>query len=197
MTVNFDLTESLAACAKWGDAEVATQLDAVFDAGIARVLACPDVDISSSILFESCPSPEPELVGGVVGWVRSTETDHSENQTGSEGEHGMTGQLEANPETLHATAGGLEATAQQLADTIDIHMRAVAAFIGSEWRGVAAGSHEEPWAQWEDSARRVVGSLLTDAAALHSTAESYLTVDTRSAETIAAVSFSLDLPGAL
>ncbi len=63
------------------------------------------------------------------------------------------------------------------------------AFLGSDWQGTAAGSHESPWADWEDGARRVIASFTADAGALRSAAGGY-----GSAQAIVRAGSSPDLP---
>ncbi|MBO0883088.1 MAG: WXG100 family type VII secretion target, partial [Mycobacterium sp.] len=78
---------------------------------------------------------------------------------------------------MESTARWMQTTADELADAVDGHMRAVRAFVGGEWTGVAAGSHEGPWADWEEGARRVIGSFITDVGALRSAAAEYSRTD--------------------
>jgi WXG100 family type VII secretion target len=98
------------------------------------------------------------------------------------------------PDDLHSTADWIDKSAQELADAVHAHMRAVRAFIGGDWRGSAATSHEGPWADWEDGARRLIGSFFTDVGALRATAGGFTTTDTRAAGAIGRTGSSLNLP---
>ncbi|WP_216895632.1 WXG100 family type VII secretion target [Nocardia alni] len=107
----------------------------------------------------------------------------------------LSGRADVDPEALRATAQGLDKTVEELADKVDTHMRAVRAFIGPEWSGTAASSHETPWTDWENAARRVIGSFATDADALRTTATGFLTTDNAHAQAITRTGSSLNLPG--
>ncbi|MRH92803.1 hypothetical protein GFY24_36210 [Nocardia sp. SYP-A9097] len=99
-----------------------------------------------------------------------------------------------NPVEVQATAGGLDQIADELTDQIDAHMRAVRAFVGVEWTGTAAGSHENPWAEREDGARQIIGSFHTDAGLLRRTAAEVTAVDRSRVSATERAGSSLDLP---
>ncbi len=106
----------------------------------------------------------------------------------------MSGRADIDPEAIRATAEWLDKTAEELTNKVDAHMRAVRAFIGPDWSGTAATSHEEPWADWEEATRRVIGSFGTDAGALRTTAAGFLTTDSAHAQAITRTGSSLNLP---
>jgi WXG100 family type VII secretion target len=107
----------------------------------------------------------------------------------------MADHADVNPEAMRAAADWLDRTVEELTGKVDAHMRAVRAFIGPEWSGTAAGSHDEPWMDWEDGARRVIGSFGTDAGAVRTTAAGFLATDNTHAREITRTGSSLDLPG--
>ncbi len=106
----------------------------------------------------------------------------------------MAGSAEVDPTALRSTADWLDKTVEELADKVDTHMRAVRAFIGPEWSGTAARSHEGPWSDWEDGARRVIGSFTTDADALRTVAAGFASTDSGRARALERTASSLDLP---
>ncbi len=107
----------------------------------------------------------------------------------------LSGRADIDPEAMRATAEWLDKSAEELADKVDAHMRAVRAFICPEWSGAAAASHEGPWRDWEDAARRVIGSFGTDAGALRTTAARFVSTDNTHAQAITRTGSSLNLPG--
>lgn len=106
----------------------------------------------------------------------------------------MAEHMQADPASVHATAQWLKQAADELSDRIDAHMKIVRGFIGGDWQGTAAQSHQQLWAQWEDGARQVVESFRADAGSLHATASAYTTIDTNRAQSTTGLSSSLDLP---
>lgn len=106
----------------------------------------------------------------------------------------MADRVDVSPEALCAAADWLDRQAEDLISAVDAHMRAVRAFVGSDWQGAAAGSHEEPWSEWEEGARRVIGSFSADAGALRNASGGYTTTDDGAAQAIVRAGFSLDLP---
>ncbi|WP_169813552.1 WXG100 family type VII secretion target [Nocardia vaccinii] len=106
----------------------------------------------------------------------------------------MANHVDVGPDALRATADRVDQQAEDLINAVDSHMRAVHAFLGSDWQGTAASSYESPWADWEDGARRVIGSFIADAGALRSAAGGYLSTDDTSAQAIVRAGSSLDLP---
>ncbi|WP_169812544.1 WXG100 family type VII secretion target [Nocardia acidivorans] len=106
----------------------------------------------------------------------------------------MAGDVAASPGELIAVAGWLDRVAQEISDALDGQMREVRAFLGVDWQGGAATSHENPWADWEEGARRVVGSFGVDAGLLRRAANEYTSHDRARAESIDAAGSSLDLP---
>ncbi|RJO70617.1 WXG100 family type VII secretion target [Nocardia panacis] len=106
----------------------------------------------------------------------------------------MADRVDVSPAELQSAADGLDRLAQDLADAVDRHMRAVRTFLGSDWQGTAADSHESPWTDWEDGARRVISSFVSDAANLRTAAGGYRTSDDTSAQAIVQKGFSLNLP---
>ncbi|MBY8859884.1 hypothetical protein K7711_25675 [Nocardia sp. CA2R105] len=78
-----------------------------------------------------------------------------------------------------------------MSTAIEAHVKAISSFLGSDWQGIAATSHEDPWA---DGARRTVGSFYTDVGALHTAANTYTTTDTNQATAISQAGSSLNLP---
>lgn len=96
---------------------------------------------------------------------------------------------------LRSAADWLDGAARDLGERIDSHMRAVRGFVGAEWTGAAAGSHEEPWTDWEDGARRTIASFRADAGMLRQAANEYELDDRSRADATDAAGSSLDLPG--
>ncbi|PXX55601.1 WXG100 family type VII secretion target [Nocardia tenerifensis] len=92
--------------------------------------------------------------------------------------------LEVHQSKLRATATWLEQSAHEFADDVDSHMRKVHEFVGGEWRGDAAKSHQSPWDDWEEGARRIIGSFITDAGLLRDAAATYVRTDGGSADSI-------------
>ncbi|MGF6888535.1 WXG100 family type VII secretion target [Nocardia sp. GAS34] len=109
----------------------------------------------------------------------------------------MADHVDVGPDTLRAAADWLDRQAEDLVNAVDTHMRAIHAFLGSDWQGTAANSHESPWSEWEDGARRVIASFTADAGALRNAAGGYLTTDHTSAQAIVRAGASLDLPEVL
>ncbi|GAB2558144.1 hypothetical protein GCM10027167_76530 [Nocardia heshunensis] len=95
---------------------------------------------------------------------------------------------------MDAVAGWLDQVAREIGDAVEKQMREVRAFVGAEWQGAAATSHEDPWAQWEGGARRVVGSFSTDAGLLRQAAAEFASTDRSHGDAINAERSSLDLP---
>jgi len=106
----------------------------------------------------------------------------------------MADRVDVGPDVLRAAADWLDKQAEDLISAVDAHMRSVRGFLGSDWQGTAAGSHEEPWSDWEEGARRVLGSFSADAGALRTAAGGYTTTDDSAAQAIVRSGFSLDLP---
>ncbi|GAB4587644.1 WXG100 family type VII secretion target [Nocardia sp. IFM 10818] len=106
----------------------------------------------------------------------------------------MAGEVAVTPVELRATADQLDQLAREIADSVDKQMREVRAFLGADWQGAAATSHENPWTDWEDGARRIVGSFRTDAGLLRQAAAEYTATDRARAGSIEAAGSSLDLP---
>ncbi|WP_067574925.1 WXG100 family type VII secretion target [Nocardia acidivorans] len=102
----------------------------------------------------------------------------------------MSGGVEVEPVELRAAAEWLEGAARELGERIDGHMRAVREFVGAEWIGVAAGSHEEPWGEWEGGARRIIASIRADAGLLRWAGSEFSANDRGRSEDMA----RLDLP---
>lgn len=105
----------------------------------------------------------------------------------------MAGEVAASPVELCAVAGWVEQIAGEISDAVDRQMREVRVFLGTDWQGTAATSHEDPWTEWEDGARRVIGSFGADADLLRRAADEFHGTDTRRAEALESKS-SLDLP---
>ncbi|MGY1984119.1 WXG100 family type VII secretion target [Nocardia gipuzkoensis] len=59
----------------------------------------------------------------------------------------------------------METSAREFADELNRLMKQVRSFVGGDWQGLAAGSHHDAWAEWEDGARQVIAGLEHDAAA--------------------------------
>ncbi|WP_330182196.1 WXG100 family type VII secretion target [Nocardia sp. NBC_01503] len=102
----------------------------------------------------------------------------------------MSGGVEVDPVEVRAAADWFDGAAGELSDRVDGHMRAVREFLGAEWVGVAAGSHEEPWGEWEGGARRIIASFRADAGVLRQAGEEFATNDRCRAE----ATERLDLP---
>ncbi|WP_433656172.1 WXG100 family type VII secretion target [Nocardia sp. CA-128927] len=83
------------------------------------------------------------------------------------------GTVGVEPEQLRATADWLDQSAHEFADEVDQHLRKVLGFIGGDWQGTAAKSHQDPWDEWVDGARRIIGSFVTDAGLLRDAAGTY------------------------
>lgn len=106
----------------------------------------------------------------------------------------MAGDFTGSPEELCAVAGWLDQVAQEIGEALDGQMREVRAFLGVDWQGGAATSHENPWTDWEEGARRIVGSFGVDAGLLRQAAGEYASNDRARAESIGAAGSTLDLP---
>ncbi len=66
-------------------------------------------------------------------------------------------------------------------------MRQVRGLVGADWRGVAADSHGDAWAERKDDARRVIAGLRQDAGALRKTAAELTKTDDRHAADLSRV----------
>lgn len=97
------------------------------------------------------------------------------------------GTVGVDPQQLRTTADWLDRSAHELADEVDKHIRKVLGFIGGDWQGAAAKSHQGPWDDWEDGARRMIGSFVTDAGLLRDAAGTYPRTDTGSGDSISRV----------
>ncbi|MFJ4657933.1 WXG100 family type VII secretion target [Nocardia sp. NPDC088792] len=106
----------------------------------------------------------------------------------------MSAEFKADAVELQATADGLDQLTAELTDQLDKHMRAVRGFVGVEWTGTAANSHEDPWAKWENGARQILGSFRTDAGLLRRVADEITAVDQSRAAATQRAGSSLDLP---
>ncbi|WP_162958392.1 WXG100 family type VII secretion target [Nocardia yunnanensis] len=102
--------------------------------------------------------------------------------------------MRIDPAEVHATADWIDRAAQDLVDEVNAHMRLVRSFLGGDWQGAAATSHETPWADWEDAAHRILTSFQTDSGLLRRVADEHAQTDQRRAATIHQVGSSLDLP---
>ncbi|MEV6073151.1 WXG100 family type VII secretion target [Nocardia sp. NPDC052001] len=105
--------------------------------------------------------------------------------------------VDVDPVELRAAADALEGSARELSKRVDAHMRAVREFVGGEWVGAAAGSHEGPWAEWERGTRRIIESFRADAGLLRRTAGEFEAHDRSWASAVHSAGASLDLPGAV
>ncbi|MFI9412864.1 WXG100 family type VII secretion target [Nocardia gamkensis] len=99
----------------------------------------------------------------------------------------MTDHVDVDPAEVHATAGWLEASARGFTDELNRLMKQVRSFVGGDWQGLAAGSHHDAWAEWEDGARQVIAGLEHDAAALRAAADGFSITDRGNADSIGAV----------
>ena len=99
----------------------------------------------------------------------------------------MADHMGVDPAQVRATAARLESSAREFADDVDKLMSEVRGFIGGDWQGGAANSHNDAWADWEQGARRVVAALAQDAWALHHTAGGFVALDQSRAVGLAAV----------
>ncbi|MFE3759443.1 WXG100 family type VII secretion target [Nocardia tengchongensis] len=109
----------------------------------------------------------------------------------------MVGILNIDPAGVRAAAEWLDRAAQDLADEVTAHMRQVREFLGCDWQGDAAGSHETPWTDWEAGADRLLTSFRTDADLLRRVAAEHTQTDHRRAQALTQAGPSLDLPGVL
>ncbi|MFE3028890.1 WXG100 family type VII secretion target [Nocardia tengchongensis] len=107
----------------------------------------------------------------------------------------MVGILNIDPAGVRAAAEWLDRAAQDLADEVSAHMRLVREFLGSDWQGDAAGSHETPWTDWESGAHRLLTSFRTDAELLRRVAAEHAQTDQHRAQAITQAGPGLDLPG--
>lgn len=107
------------------------------------------------------------------------------------------GELKVQPGDLGSTADWLDAVAQDITDAVDKQMRAVRDFLGTDWQGAAATSHEDPWTEWEAGAHRIIGSFGADAGALRRSAGTFVQVDRARATATDQAGSSLDLPPVL
>ncbi|WP_405135738.1 WXG100 family type VII secretion target [Nocardia sp. NBC_01388] len=109
----------------------------------------------------------------------------------------MAGEVAVGPGELCAVAGWVDQVAQEIADALDKQMREVRRFVGADWQGAAATSYEDPWAEWEEGARRIVGSFRTDSGLLRQAANEYRGQDQVRAGALDAAGSSLNLPPAV
>ncbi|WP_405498364.1 WXG100 family type VII secretion target [Nocardia sp. NBC_00511] len=109
----------------------------------------------------------------------------------------MAGELSVNPVEVSATADYLERTAQEIADDVAAHMKQVRSFLGGDWQGDAATSHENPWTDWENGAHRILASFLSDSGLLRQVASECVRIDGARAEAIGRTGSSLELPEAM
>ncbi|WP_458691330.1 WXG100 family type VII secretion target [Nocardia tengchongensis] len=107
----------------------------------------------------------------------------------------MVGILNIDPAGVQAAADWLDHAAQDLVDEVSAHMRLVRSYLGSDWQGTAAASHENPWTDWEDGAHRLLASFRTDSALLRQVAAEHALTDSHRAEALTRTSSGLDLPG--
>ncbi|WP_433666951.1 WXG100 family type VII secretion target [Nocardia sp. CA-136227] len=106
----------------------------------------------------------------------------------------MVGILKIDPAAMRAAADWLDRAAQDLVDDLTAHMRLVRSFLGGDWQGDAAASHETPWTDWESGARRILTSFATDATLLRQAAAEHTRIDHHRAEAVAQAGSGLDLP---
>lgn len=106
----------------------------------------------------------------------------------------MVGILKIDPAAMRAAADWLDRAAQDLVDDLTAHMRLVRSFLGGDWRGDAAASHETPWTDWESGAHRILTSFATAAALLRQVAAEHTRIDHHRAEAVAQAGSGLDLP---
>lgn len=104
------------------------------------------------------------------------------------------GTFAADPQALLNVADWLDRSAQDIADAVDAHMRAVGEFLGGDWLGQAAESHRDPWSEWHDGTRRIVGSFHTDSGLLRQASTEYDHIDQARATAVEQAGASLDLP---
>ncbi|MEV6554141.1 WXG100 family type VII secretion target [Nocardia sp. NPDC051756] len=102
--------------------------------------------------------------------------------------------MKVDPAAVHQTAQWLQQQADDMSTAIEAHIKVISNFLNSDWQGTAATSHQDPWTEWADGARRTVGSFYTDVGALHTVADTYTTTDTNHATEISQTGSSLNLP---
>ncbi|MGW4350731.1 WXG100 family type VII secretion target [Nocardia sp. NPDC004582] len=109
----------------------------------------------------------------------------------------MVGILNIDPAAMRAAADWLDRAAQDLVADLTAHMRLVRSFLGGDWQGDAAASHENPWTDWESGAHRILTSFATDATLLRQAAAELTRTDLHGAQTITQAGSGLDLPEVL
>ncbi|MEU1209152.1 WXG100 family type VII secretion target [Nocardia sp. NPDC005825] len=106
----------------------------------------------------------------------------------------MVGILKIDAAAMRAAADWLDRAAQDLVDDLTAHMRLVRSFLGGDWQGDAAASHETPWTDWESGAHRILTSFATDASLLRRVAAEHTHTDHYRAEAVTQAGSGLDLP---
>ncbi|MFF0637977.1 WXG100 family type VII secretion target [Nocardia sp. NPDC004151] len=106
----------------------------------------------------------------------------------------MVGILKIDPAAMRAAADWLDRAAQDLVDDLTAHMRLVRSFLGGDWQGDAAASHETPWTDWESGAHRILTSFATDASLLRQVAAEHTRTDHHRAHAVTQAGSGLDLP---
>ena len=102
--------------------------------------------------------------------------------------------LDVAPIILRDTATWMDGTAREINSGVRKVYGEAQALLGTQWRGGAAGSHEDPWRDWFDAARNLIEALRGDAALLRQVADAYERTDGDNAAGIDTRRSSLDLP---
>ena len=102
--------------------------------------------------------------------------------------------LDVVPSNLRDTATWVDGTARELNSGVRNLYSEARGLLGAEWRGGAAGSHQDPWRDWFEAAMNLVEALQGDAALLRQVADGYEHTDGDNAAGIVTARSSLDLP---
>ncbi|MGQ4618113.1 WXG100 family type VII secretion target [Nocardia sp. R7R-8] len=102
--------------------------------------------------------------------------------------------VHSDPGEMHAAADRMAAKAHEFWDDIEGLRKEIDALMSADWTGAAADTHAPLWAEWVDSARKVVAALSEDAVLIHQAADRYTKTDNSNASSIAYVRFNLDNP---
>lgn len=94
------------------------------------------------------------------------------------------GSVQADTDAILGTAGWVDGVAEDVNNDLQSLMRQVHNLL-DRWRGTAADTHSDAWAEWFNSANNLVGALADDANALRSAAAGYVGTDSHTAGDIA------------
>jgi WXG100 family type VII secretion target len=94
---------------------------------------------------------------------------------------GSEGGVSADLGAIMSTAAWMDGVAEDFDDDVQVLYRQVEALL-ERWRGSAADSHADAWADWHTTAATLVGALRDDAVALRAAAGGYHRTDAHAGE---------------